>query len=61
MAVIAIIYVPIKLTILFYRLFTSRAIPGFPHPCLFPQENKVFGTQISGKPSSQNQGNPDFP
>jgi hypothetical protein len=61
MTVISIIYAPAKLTLLFYRLFTLIAILAFSCPCLFPQGNKVFGNAKLGKPSSENQGNPDFP
>ena len=61
MTTISIICESVKLTLLFYRLFTLTAIPDFPYPYLFPQVNKTFGTSNSGKPSNENQGNPDFP
>jgi hypothetical protein len=61
MTLISIICAPVKLTLLFYGLFTFIAISGFSSPCPFLQENKAVGTSKSGKPSSENQGNPDFP
>jgi hypothetical protein len=42
------------------KVTCMQATPGFCQAFLFPLQNKVFSTRKSGKPSYQNQGNPDF-
>lgn len=49
-----------KLTFLLNKFFTFPTTLRLWHPCLFPQENKVFGTTKLRKSAIKNQGIPDF-
>jgi hypothetical protein len=50
----------IKTNLLILKVIFMQAMPGFCQAFLFPLQNKVFRTRKSGKPSCENQGNPDF-